>query len=143
MILLDVNLVLASHRADHPHHSVVRPWFDELTEGDQIFTVPDVVWASFVRITTHPRIFEDPSPLEEAFAFLRAVHSQPNHVAMAPGEEHLRLFEDLCTRFDASADLVPDAYVAALALEHGSAVASLDRDFARFEDVTWVRPEQR
>lgn len=78
--------------------------------------------------------------LEDAFAFLRAVRSHPNHVMVAPGEEHLVIFEDLCRRFDAAADLVPDAYLAAIALEQGCDLASLDRDFARFEGLDWIRP---
>lgn len=141
MILLDVNVVLAAHRADHPHHDVVRPWFERLTDGDDQFAVPDVVWASFVRIATNRRIFEVPTPTGDAFAFLRAVRSHPNHVAVTPGERHLELFEDLCLRFEATGDLSADAYVAAVAMEQGCALASLDRDFARFEDLDWVIPD--
>ena len=140
MILLDVNVVLAAHRADHPHHDVVRAWFDGLTAGEDPFAVPDVVWASFVRLSTNRRIFEVPTPVGDAFGFLRAVRSHPNHVAIVPAEGHIGIFEDLCTRFDASGDLSADAYVAALAIEQGSSLASLDRDFARFTSLDWVRP---
>lgn len=140
MILLDVNVVLATHRADHPHHGVVRPWFDRLAEGERPFAVPDAVWASFVRIATHRRIFEVPTPIPEAFRFLRAVRSHPNHVAVSPTEQHLSLFERLCADFDASGDLAADAYLAAIAMEQGGAVASLDRDFARFADLDWIVP---
>ena len=140
MILLDVNVVLAAHRGDHPHHHVVRPWFEQLAAGDEQFAVPDVVWASFVRIATNRRIFEVPTPTKDAFEFLRAVRAHPNHVAVMPGESHLEIFEDLCDRFDVAGDLVADAYVAAIAIEQGSAFASLDRDFARFADLDWVVP---
>lgn len=140
MILLDVNVVLAAHRGDHPHHDVVRPWFDELLDGDETFGVPDAVWASFVRITTNRRIFEVPTPVDDAFEFLRAVRSHPNHVPMVAGEEHLTHFENLCRRYDAAGDLAADAYVAANAMEQGCSVASLDRDFARFEEIEWVLP---
>jgi hypothetical protein len=140
VILLDVNVVLAAHRADHPHHAVVRPWFDELAGGQTQFWVPDVVWASFVRISTSSRIFAVPTPLDEAFGFLRAVRSHPDHVPLEPGEHHLVVFEDLCTTFDAAGELAVDAYLAALAIERGSALASLDRDFARFEDLEWIVP---
>lgn len=140
MIVLDVNVVLAAHRADHPHHDVVRPWFDDLLAGDESFGVPDVVWASFIRIASNRRIFEAPTPLDEAFAFLRAVRSQPNHVSMVPTEEHLALFEDLCRRYDAAGDLAADTYVAAVAIDQDCSVASLDRDFARFTELEWIRP---
>lgn len=140
MILLDVNVLLATHRADHPHHGVVRPWFDRLTDGDEPFGIPDAVWASFVRIATHRRIFETPTPVDETFRFLRAVRSHPNHLAVSPGEGHLVLFERLCGDFDASGDLAADAYLAAIAMEQGCSLASLDRDFARFEGLDWTIP---
>ncbi len=140
MILLDVNVLLAAHRADHPHHETVRPWFDGLLAGDEAFSVPDTVWASFIRLATNRRIFIVATPPEEAFAFLRATRSQPHHVAVVPGERQLRLFEELCTKADATGDLTPDAYLAAVAIDNGCGLASLDRDFARFTDLRWVRP---
>lgn len=98
------------------------------------------MWASFVRIATHRRIFETPTPVDEAFRFLRAVRSHPSHLAVSPGEGHLVLFEGLCGDFDASGDLAADAYLAAIAMEQGYSLASLDRDFARFEDLDWTIP---
>lgn len=139
MILLDVNVVVATHRADHPHHEVVRPWFDALVAGEP-FTVPDVVWSSFVRITTSRRIFEVPSSVDDAFDFVRAVRAQPHHTALVPGERHLVLFETLCRSADATGDLAADAYLAAIALEQGCALASFDRDYARFDTLDWRVP---
>lgn len=135
MLLLDVNVVLAAHRADHPHHVSVRPWFDGLLDSDQPFTVPDVVWASFLRLATHPRIFEVPTPRGDAFAFIDATTAQPHYLLVGPGPRHLALLRDLCAEADASADLIPDAVIAAVATEHGCTIATLDRDFARFPSV--------
>lgn len=140
MILLDVNIVLAAHRGDHPHHATVRPWFDELVAGDEPFTVPDSVWASFVRIATNRRIFIVPTPPDKALEFLMATRSQPHHVAVVPGERHLELFQELCIRDDATGDLAADAYLAAIAIEQGSELVSLDRDFSRFTGLRWRRP---
>lgn len=140
MILLDTNVALAAHRADHPHHDGVMPWFADLTSGDEQFTVPDVVWASFVRIATSARIFEVPTPIGDAFAFLRAVRGQPNHIAIVSTESHVAIFEEVCQRYDVSGDLVPDAYLVAIASELGASIASFDRDFARFEDLDWIIP---
>lgn len=140
MILLDVNVLLAAHRDDHPHYGLVRPWFDDVLVGDEAFAVPDVVWASFVRIATSRRVFTAPTPLEDAFAFLKSVLAQPHHVALIPGERHLELFGSLCHSADASGDLAADAYIAAIAIEQGCELISLDRDFARFPHLRWRRP---
>jgi toxin-antitoxin system PIN domain toxin len=102
--------------------------------------VPDIVWAGFIRIATNRRIFTVPTPLDDAFGFLRAVRAQPTHVALVPGAQHLGLFERICREADALGDLAADAYLAALALEHGCTLVSLDRDFARFPTLRWRRP---
>jgi hypothetical protein len=140
VILLDVNVLLAAHRADHPHHRLVRPWFDKMRGGDEPFTVADVTWASFIRIATNRRIFTVPTPLNDAFTFLGSVRGQPQHVAIQPGERHLEIFEKLCHAADATGDLAADAYIAAIAMEQDVEVITLDRDFARFPDLRWRRP---
>jgi toxin-antitoxin system PIN domain toxin len=111
-----------------------------MLSGLEPFTVPDLLWASFVRIATNRRIFAAPTPVDDAFAFLRSVRANPRYVALAPGDRHLELFESLCRDADAAGDLAADAYVAAIAMEHGCEVVSLDRDFARFSGLRWRRP---
>ncbi len=140
MLLLDVSIVLAAHRADHREHAEVRCWFDGLLAGDQQFTVPLLVWASFLRLATNRRIFEVPTPRADAFAFLEATCAQPHHLPTAPGPRHLDLLRQLCEEADATGDLVPDAVIAAVAAEHSAEIVSLDRDFARFPSVPHRRP---
>lgn len=140
MKLLDVNIVLAAHRQDHPHHALVRPWFDEILASDERFAVPDVVWLSLVRIATHRRVFTVPSDLDSVRAFIDAVRDQPNHVTLVPSPQHLDWFTQLCKLADATGDLAPDAYLAALAIENGSTLVSMDRDFARFPGLQWETP---
>jgi toxin-antitoxin system PIN domain toxin len=143
VILLDVNVVVAAHHHDHPQHEIVRPWFDELMAGRDPFGVPATVWASAVRLVTNRRIFEVPATPKDAFAFIRAVVAQPSYQAIEPGPRHLAVFEAVCTSADARADLVPDAFLAALAIENAATVASFDRDFARFEGLDWIIPASR
>jgi toxin-antitoxin system PIN domain toxin len=140
LIVLDVNVLLAAHRADHPSHDVVRAWLDDVLAGAEPFAIPGWVWASFIRISTNRRIFTVPTPLADAFAFLDAMRRQPRHVSLESGERHLELFEELCRGADSAGDLAMDAYLAAFAIEHGCTLASLDRDFARFPSLTWIRP---
>ncbi len=139
-MVLDVNVVLAAHRRDHPSFPDVRPWFDRLLGSERRFSVPDAVWASFVRISTHRRIFSVPTPLADAFSFIGAVRAQPHHLEVVPGSRHLGLFEQFCHDADATGDLVADAYLAAVAVELGCELVSLDRDFARFPGLRWRRP---
>ncbi len=140
MLLLDVNVVLAAHRGDHPQHEPVRAWFDALTAGDDPFSVPVVVWGSFLRLATNRRIFAVPSPLAAAFEFIDATAGQPNHLVVSPGPRHLTLVRSLCEEAEAAGDLVPDAVIAAIAAEHSADVVTLDRDFARFTSIRSLRP---
>lgn len=138
MFLLDVNVVVAAHRDDHPQHEVVRPWFDDLVAGDEPFTVPNVVWGSFLRLVTHRKIFACPTTLDEAFAFIDAVEAQPHHLSTGPGPRHLTLLRSACTEGGATANLVPDAVLVAVAAERSCTIATMDRDFARFPRVPHV-----
>jgi uncharacterized protein len=138
--LLDVNVVLAAHRDDHPHFEVARAWLDELLVTRSPFGIPDLVAGSFLRIATNRRIFSIPTPVAAAFEYLRSLRGQPAHTNLAPGPRHLELFERLCRDADASGDLISDAQLAAIAIEHACELVSFDRDFARFADLRWIRP---
>lgn len=132
MKLLDVNVVLAAHRADHPDHATARQWLDALLDSGDQFGVPWTVWWSFLRLSSHPRIFEIPTPAADSFAYISAVRAQPGHVAIDPGPRHQELLRRVVEEGEAAADLIPDAVLAALAIESSADVASFDRDFARF-----------
>jgi toxin-antitoxin system PIN domain toxin len=140
VLILDVNVVLAAHRDDHPRFDAARPWFDALLAGDEDFGVPSFIWGSFLRIATNTRIFPVPTPLTDAFAFVESTTAQPRHVPVEPGSRHLTLLRRLCEEAGATGDLVVDAVLAAVALENGCEIATLDRDFARFTSVRHVRP---
>lgn len=139
MLLLDVNVVLAGHREDHPHCAEVRPWLDRLWESQDPFAVPYLVWWSFLRVATKRGIFDPPTTLDEAFGFLWAVRAQPGHLVVEPGSRHIALLRRLADDADATGDLIPDAVLASIATAHGATVATLDRDFARFP-VPRLRP---
>lgn len=140
MKVLDVNVVLAAYRQDHPDHLVARPWLDGLVAGGDQFGVPWFVWWSFLRLASHPRVFPVPAPVEDCLAFVAAVRDEPGHVPAEAGPRHLACLQEACRRGEATADLLPDSVLAAVALEHGAAVVSFDRDVARFEGVDWIRP---
>ena len=98
-----------------------------------------MVLIGLVRVLTHPRVFDPPDTLEEAFAFVDAPAGHPNAVVLDPGRDHLRLFRDLSGLAEARGDLVVDAYLAALATETGATLVSADADFARLPGLAWRR----
>jgi uncharacterized protein len=140
VFLLDVNVLLAAHRDDHPLHRPSRSWFDDMLAGDEPFAVPTTIWASFLRLATNRRIFEVPTPRPDAFAFIETTCAQPLHIALAPGPRHLELLRRVCDEADATGDLIPDAVIGAIAVEYSCELVTLDRDFARFPSVRHRRP---
>jgi toxin-antitoxin system PIN domain toxin len=137
-ILLDVNLLVYGHRSDAPNHGRYREWLEATVNAEAAYGVCDLVLSGFLRIVTHPRIFQQPSPLESALAFVIALRDRPNCVILAPGARHWEIFSRRET--DAKGNLIADAYLAALAIESGSEWITTDRDYARFSGLRWRHP---
>lgn len=140
--MLDVNILVHAHREDAPDHGAYRTWLEGAVAAEAPFAVPDVVFSGFLRVVTHPRIFSPPTPLVQALALVEALRSRPNFVPVAPGSRHWDLFVRLCGDANAKGPLVPDAYLAALAIESGCEWITADRDFARFPGLRWRHPFQ-
>lgn len=140
MRCVDVNVLLYAHRRDTPEHEGYRDWLEEARRGDEPLAFPSVVLAGFVRVVTHPRIFREPTPLDEALGFVEALRSGSNVLSAEPGGRHWSIFARLCRDGDARGNLVPDAHLAAIALEHGATLFSADRGLARFEGLRWRHP---
>jgi toxin-antitoxin system PIN domain toxin len=85
-------------------------------------------------------VFDPPTPLDQAIAFVEQVRSRPNTVVFSPGKRHWEIFRGLCVASGATGNLIPDAYLAALATETGSELITTDRDFARFPGLRWRHP---
>ena len=140
MLLPDVNVLVYAFRDDARNHERYKRWLDELMNGDEAFGTSELVFSGFLRIVTHPRIFNPPDLIETALEFVEQVRIQPNCVSIAPGTRHWRIFVDLCRSGGARGNLVPDAYFAALAIESGCEWITTNGDFARFPGLRWRRP---
>ena len=140
MVLTDVNVLVYAHRADASGHEAFRGWLDTLVNGEAAFGVADLVLSGFLRIVTHPKVFQDPSPLDAALGFVTQIRAHPNCVVVAPGDRHWEIFEGLLRATGAKGNLIPDAYLAALAIEHGADWVTTDRDYARFPGLRWRHP---
>ena len=140
MILLDVNVLVHAFHEASPEHRAYRAWLTEAVDREEPFGLSELVLSGFVRIATHPRVFDPPAPVAEALAFAAALRSQPNAVIVAPGAHHWGIFDRLCRGASAKGNLVADAYLAALAIESGCEWITTDGDFARFAGLKWRRP---
>lgn len=132
MYLLDVNVVVATFRDDHLHHREVRRWFDVTLAEREPFAAPVWVWHALLRLATNRRVFPVPSSPTDVLDFIEAVDAQPGFIPVAPGPRHLALVRRMCDEGSAAGDLVPDAVLAALAVEFDCEVVSMDQDFKRF-----------
>jgi toxin-antitoxin system PIN domain toxin len=140
MLLFDVNVLLYAHREDTERHSACLQELEKAVNSDQAFGFSDLVGSSFLRVATHPRIFNPPSPMSTAWQFIEAIRSSPNCVPLEPGTRHWQLFKGLCETAGAKGNLIADAYLAALAIESGSTWVSTDRDYGRFPGLDWRLP---
>lgn len=133
----DVNILVYAHREDSPHHAKSLVWLEALINSDEAFAMSDLVLSGFLRIVTHPKVFNPPSSLEDALSFIEQIRSQSNCIIVTPQERHWDIFVNLCKQANAKGNLIPDAYHAALAIETGSEWVSTDLDFSRFENLRW------
>jgi uncharacterized protein len=140
VIVLDVNVVIAAFRGDHPHHSPVRRWFDAAFVPGADFVIPDLVWVGFLRIVTGNHVFEIPSPRETAFAFLDAVTRSSAYVSVAGLRDGWAEVSRMSDDADAHGNLIPDAYIATIARMNACPVATMDRDYRRFTGIEIVDP---
>ncbi len=140
MLLPDVNVLVYAHRRDARDHEAYREWLARVVDGPESFGVSDQVLSGFLRIVTHPRVFLNATPLDQALAFTAALRSCSNAVPIQPGDRHWEIFERLCLDVAARGNLIPDAWLAALAIESGSEWITTDRDYARFPGLRWRHP---
>lgn len=140
MILLDANLLLYAYNSSSEHHAAARRWLEE------VFSRPQPVrlaWASvlaFLRISTNPRAFPYPLSPEEACETVASWLERPMVACLDPGERHWAILSQLLTTTQARGPLVPDAHLAALAIEHGATLCTTDQDFTRFPDLRLFNP---
>jgi hypothetical protein len=133
-------VLVYAHAEAAPRHAELRDWLRDMVESESAFGVSDLILSGFLRVVTHPRVFDAPMPIDRALAAAEAVRSRPNAVLVSPGERHWEIFTRLCRETGLKGNLVPDAYFAALAIESGSEWITTDRDYSRFPGLRWRHP---
>ena len=141
MKLVDANVLLYAVDDESPNHSAANGWLDGALAGGEAIGFAWVVVLAFLRLSTHPRLSARPLNVEEAADLVEQWLEEPPAVVVHPGGRHLSLLRGLLTALGTGANLVTDAHLAALAVEHGAEIVSFDRDFQRFEGVRWSLPQ--
>lgn len=140
MILPDVNVLVYAHDRAFPQHAAYRAWLQNILESNAAYGLSDLVLSGFLRIVTHSRILRTPLSSTEALTIIRDLRRHPNCFVVKPGERHWDIFVQLCDHTKATANTVPDAYFAALAIESGCEWLTADKGFSRFPDLKWRHP---
>jgi uncharacterized protein len=140
MISPDVNVLVYALRSDLPDHERYRDWLQGVVNGQTQYALSELALAGLIRVSTNPRVFKIPTPLDRAVDFADGLRSPVTAVVVSPGPRHWRLFTDLCRAVNATGNLVPDAYFAALAIEHDLEWITTDRDYAKFPGLRFRHP---
>ncbi len=140
MILIDVNVLVYAQREDAPDHKRYRAWLEDVLNGDEAFAISELVLSGAVRVLTHRRVFKQPTSVKRALEYVDLLRSCDLAVSVGPGRRHWDIFKRLVRGSAARGNLVPDAYLAALAIESGCEWITTDRDFSRFPGLRWRHP---
>ncbi len=139
-MLLDANLLLYTVDSEGPHYARSAGWLTEVLNGDRRVAIPWQTIGAFLRISTHPRIAAAPLQGHEAWSHV-ADWLAADPVWIPPATERTAVvYQRLLSQTTITGNLVPDAQLAALAIEHGLTLCSADSDFARFPDLRWENP---
>ena len=140
MRLVDANVLLYAVNIDALLHRPAREWMDDALDGPEPVGFAWVVLLAFLRLSTRPGLFPRPLDLETAAGVVETWLAAAPAVVVHPTTRHLTILHGLLGRLGTAGNLVNDAHLAALALEHGAEVVSFDRDFSRFPGLRWRLP---
>jgi hypothetical protein len=140
VLLVDANVLLHAVNEGSIEHDAADSWLRQALVGSEPVAFSWNVVLAFLRLTTHPAIFPRPLSVTTAVGVLEAWLAAPAVLMVEPTRRHVALLAGLLEHAGTGGNLVSDAHLAALALEHGATVVSFDRDFARFDGLPLRRP---
>lgn len=140
MKLVDANVLLYAVNEDAVHHDAAKRWLDTALSGGASVGLAWVPLLAFVRLVTKVGLFPRPLGADEAMGQVADWLAQPAARILAPTARHAAVVADLLRAVGTGGNLVNDAHLAALSIEHRAQVVSYDNDFARFPGVSWTRP---
>jgi toxin-antitoxin system PIN domain toxin len=140
---IDTNILIYAEITSSQYHRPARQALTELAEGAAPWALPWPCIYEFLRVVTHARVFHPPVPLEVALTDLRAITGSPSLLLLSETERHVELMTSIVKEAGVTGNLIHDAHIAALCIEHGvTELISADRDFLRFKPLKIVNPFQ-
>ena len=141
MKAIDTNVLVYAEIVSSPHHKKARKLVTELAEGALPWAIPWPCLYEFLRVVTHPRVFHPPAPLQLVLSDLKAILASPSLVLLSETPRHFEVMEAVIKTSGVTGNLIHDAHIAALCLEHGvTELFTGDRDFARFPGLNLSDP---
>lgn len=141
MKIVDLNVLLYATDETSVHHARAKTWVERALSSTETIGIPTAVAIGYLRLTTSPRIVEAPLDLPTSAGVVRGWYRRANVTAPEPTPRHFQLVEELLAPIGTAGNLVSDAHLAALAIEHGAELCSFDHDFGRFSGLRWIEPE--
>jgi toxin-antitoxin system PIN domain toxin len=138
--LVDVNVLLYALDTSSANHRASKEWVDAALSGSETVALSWVTLLAFIRLSTNPAVFDAPVSADEALEIVEGWLDQSCVVVVHPSDRHVAVLRDLLEPFGTAGNLTMDAHLAALAVEHGAVICSLDRDFERFPGVRTISP---
>ena len=140
MIVLDANLLLYAYDSTSKQHPAAKLWLQEVLSGHELIGLPWLsIWA-FLRVSTNPRLFENPLPMESALSAVELWIETGQTRQLSPGERHWVLLQKMMIEGNVRGPSTTDAALAALTIEYGGILHTTDRGFARYPGLRWVNP---
>jgi toxin-antitoxin system PIN domain toxin len=140
VIVLDANLLIYAYNSGSAHHRKARAWLEKILSEIEVVGLPWQAVSAFLRVMTNRRLPGEHFSVEEASEVVDLWLAHPNVQVLAAGDNHWRLFRRMVVDGRAGGPLISDAEIAALTIEYGGVLQTVDRDFARFPGLRWVNP---
>lgn len=141
MKIVDLNILVYATDRLSARHAAAKTWLDRAMASTETIGIPTAVTLGYVRLTTSPRVMQAPLDVSTATAVVNGWLRRSNVTSPAPTARHFDVLAELLAPLGTAGNLVADAHLAALAIEHGAELCSFDHDFGRFSGLVWVTPE--
>jgi toxin-antitoxin system PIN domain toxin len=140
MIVVDANLLIYAVNQDAPLHGPAKAWLEQVLSGRETVGLPWDVLLAFLRLTTRPGLFRSPLSVDAALDLIASWLERESVTLIHPGPRHYQVLRDILTELGTGGNLTSDAHLAAISIEYGARLCSLDGDFARFTRLDWRNP---